>query len=233
MRNEMQTAEQRENMKKTALVLLSGGQDSTTCLFWARKKFDRVEAVSFDYGQRHRIELKSAAKIAKLAAVKHAVITIKEYEAIKNSALLDRKINLHGKHRANRKLPATFVPGRNILFLTIAAALAHAKSIHDLVIGVSQVDYSGYPDCREGFIKSMQKSLALGMDYGIKIHTPLLHKTKKQIVLLAKKLGVLDYMKHTHTCYRGTKKPCGTCPACRLRAKGFEDAGFLDAIYNN
>ena len=217
-------------MKSSVLVLLSGGQDSTTSLFWAIKKFKKVEAVSFDYGQRHKIELKSAAKIAKLAGVKHTVITIKEYEAIKNSALLDRSIKLHGKHSVNKKLPATFVPGRNILFLTVAASLAHSKSIHDLVIGVSQVDYSGYPDCREGFIKSMQKSLALGMDYGIKIHTPLLHKTKKDIVLLAKKLGVLHLMKHTHTCYRGTKKPCGTCPACKLRAKGFEEAGLADIL---
>jgi 7-cyano-7-deazaguanine synthase len=219
-------------MSKTALVLLSGGQDSTTCLFWAKKKFGRVEAVSFDYGQRHRIELKSAAKIALLAGVKHTVINVKEFEAIKNSALTDKKIKLGGKDRVNKNLPSTFVPGRNILFLTIAVALAYTKKIHNLIIGVSQVDYSGYPDCREGFMKSMQKSLSLGMEYPVKIHTPLIHKTKKKTVLLAKKLGALKYMKYTHTCYRGTKKPCGICPACVLRKKGFDAAGEEDPVMN-
>lgn len=213
-----------------ALVLLSGGQDSTTSLFWAKKRFGRAEAVSFDYGQRHRIELKSAAKIARIAGVKHAIIKIKEFEAIKNSALTDKKIKVGGRDRINKDLPSTFVPGRNILFLTIAASLAYTKKIHDLVIGVSQVDYSGYPDCREEFMRSMQKSLSLGMEYRVKIHTPLVHKTKKQTVLLAKKLGALPYMKYTHTCYRGTKRPCGICPACVLRAKGFREAGVVDEL---
>lgn len=220
-------------MKKAALVLLSGGQDSSTCLFWAKKKFSRVEAVSFDYGQRHIIELKSAVKIAKLAGIKHTIIKINEFEAIKNSALTDRKIKISGKHRSNRELPSTFVPGRNILFLTAAAALAYAKKISNIVIGVSQVDYSGYPDCRGGFIRSMEKTLRLGMEYPVKIHAPLIKLDKKHTVLLAKKLGVLQHMKHTHTCYEGTKKPCGACAACKLRAKGFEDAGILDALYNN
>jgi 7-cyano-7-deazaguanine synthase len=214
----------------SALVLLSGGQDSTTCLFWAKKEFGRVEAVSFDYGQRHRIELKSAAKIAKMAGVRHTIIKVKEFEAIKNSALTDKNIKVGGKDRVNKNLPSTFVPGRNILFLTIAASLAYTKRIHNLVIGVSQVDYSGYPDCREGFIRSMQKSLSTGLDYPINIHTPLIHKTKKQIVLLAKKIGALLYMKYTHTCYKGTKAPCGKCPACLLREKGFKQAGIKDPI---
>jgi 7-cyano-7-deazaguanine synthase len=219
-------------MKETALVLLSGGQDSTTCLFWAKKSFKKVEAVSFDYGQRHIIELKSAAKIAKMAKVKHTVIKIKEFETIKNSALTDKKIKINGKHRLNKDLPSTFVPGRNILFLAVAASLAYAKKIQNIVIGVSQVDYSGYPDCRRRFIKAMERTLTLGMEYSVKIHTPLITLDKKRTVLLAKKLGVLDYMKHTHTCYRGAKKPCRTCPACKLRAKGFEDAGILDALFN-
>jgi len=219
-------------MEKSAIVLLSGGQDSSTCLFWAKRKFGKVEAVSFDYGQRHKIELKSAAKIAKIAGVKHTIIRIKEYETIRNSALTDRGIKVGQKHTINRDLPSTFVPGRNILFLTVAASLAHTKRIKNLVIGVSQEDYSGYPDCREPFIKSIERSISLGMGQGFKIHAPLQHRSKKDTVLLAKKLGVLGHMKHTHTCYRGTKKPCGCCQACRLRIKGFEEAGLVDILLN-
>jgi len=214
--------------KKSAMVLLSGGQDSTTALFWALKKFAVVETVSFDYGQRHKIELKSAAKIAKLASVKNTVIKINEFESIKNSALLDAKTKVNARHNINKSLPATFVPGRNILFLTAASALAYTKGINNVVIGVSQVDYSGYPDCRAEFIKSMEKSLSLGMESDIKIYTPLIKLDKKQTVLLAKKIGVLEIMKFTHTCYEGTKKPCGKCPACILRAKGFNEAGIKD-----
>jgi len=217
-------------MKNKAMVLLSGGQDSTTSLFWAKKKFGTVETVSFDYGQRHRVELKSAAKIARLARVKNSVIVIREFESIKNSALLDAKAAVSKKHKLNKKLPATFVPGRNILFLTAAAALAYTKKTVNLVIGVSQVDYSGYPDCRGEFIKSMEKSLSLGMEYPVKIHTPLISLDKKGTVLLAKKLGALDMMKHTHTCYEGKNPPCGKCPACLLREKGFKEAGIRDPL---
>lgn len=216
--------------RSSALVLLSGGQDSTTSLFWAKKKFGFVEAVSFNYGQKHSIELKCAKKTAKLAKIKHTVIPIKEFESIKNSALTGGKNKIGEKDSVNKKLPATFVPGRNILFLTAGGSLAYTKKIKNIVIGVSQVDYSGYPDCRESFIKSMEKSLSLGMDYKVKIHTPLIKKTKKQTVLLAKKLGALPFMKYTHTCYRGGRRPCGRCDACRLRAKGFEEAGEKDPL---
>jgi 7-cyano-7-deazaguanine synthase len=219
------------NMKNKALVLLSGGQDSTTCLFWAKKKFGKVETVSFDYGQRHRIELQGAKKIAGLAQVKNTVVVIKEFESIKNSALLDSSAKVGAKHKLNRKLPATFVPGRNILFLTIAAALAYTKGIKNIVIGVSQVDYSGYPDCRGEFIRSMEKALGLGMEYPIKIHAPLIKLDKKGTVILAQKLGALKYMAYTHTCYEGKKPPCGKCPACKLRKKGFEEAGVRDPLY--
>ena len=217
-------------MKNKAMVLLSGGQDSTTSLFWAKKKFGTVETVSFDYGQRHRVELKSAAKIARLARVKNSVIVIREFESIKNSALLDAKAAVSKKHKLNKKLPATFVPGRNILFLTAAAALAYTKKTVNLVIGVSQVDYSGYPDCRGEFIKSMEKSLSLGMEYPVKIHTPLISLDKKGTVLLAKKLGRVEMMKNTHTCYEGKNPPCGKCPACLLREKGFKEAGIRDPL---
>lgn len=215
-------------MKKTALVLLSGGQDSTTALFWAKTKFAGVETISFDYGQRHAVELRSAKKIAKLARAKNVTVKIKEYEQIKGSALLNRQSAIGNRHSRNKNLPASFVPGRNILFLTVAAALAYSRGIKDIVIGVSQADYSGYPDCRAGFLKSMEKTLSLGMEYKIKIHAPLIKKTKKKTVLLAKKLGVLEYMKYTHTCYEGRRPGCGKCPACVLRAKGFREANIVD-----
>ncbi len=215
---------------KSAIVLLSGGQDSTTALFWAKKNFQKIEAISFDYGQRHKIELKAAKKIAKIAKVKHKIIRIKEFEQIKNSALLDKKLDIKKKHKLDRKLPFTFVPGRNILFLAIAGSYAWTKRIKNIIIGVSEVDYSGYPDCRKNFINAFEKSLCLGLDYKIKIHTPLINKTKKQIVLLAKKMGVLNLMKYTHTCYNGNKIPCGVCQACKLRAKGFKNAGIADPL---
>lgn len=213
-----------------SLVLLSGGQDSTTCLFWAKKVFGKTEAVSFDYGQRHKRELGSAAKIARIAGVKHTVIKIREYEAIKESALLDIKKSVSKKHKLNPALPSTFVPGRNILFLSSAAALAYVKRIQNLVIGVSQADYSGYPDCRRDFLKAMEKAVSLGMEYSFKIHAPLINKNKKETVKLAVSLGILDILSHTHTCYEGGVKPCGACPACVLREKGFKEAGVKDPI---
>jgi 7-cyano-7-deazaguanine synthase len=216
--------------KNSAVVLLSGGQDSTTALFWAKERFGKILTLSFDYGQKHRRELKSAEKIASLAGVGNKVIRIKEFEAIKNSALLDNSISIHAKDAVNKKLPATFVPGRNILFLTIAASYAYVNRASNIVIGVSQVDYSGYPDCRKEFIESMEKSLSIGMEHPFRIHTPLIDRDKKDTVLLAKKLGALEYMRFTQTCYEGGKKPCGKCPACILRAKGFREAGIADPL---
>ncbi|MCX7698291.1 MAG: 7-cyano-7-deazaguanine synthase QueC [Candidatus Goldbacteria bacterium] len=215
-------------MKPQAIVLLSGGQDSTTSLFWAKKKFKKIIAISFDYGQRHSIELSSAKKIAKLAGVMHRIFKINEYEQIKNTALVDKNISLYKKDKINKNLPSTFVPGRNILFLTIAASYAYTCGIRDIVIGVSQVDYSGYPDCRKKFIKAMERALSYGMEFKFKIHTPLINKSKKEIVLLAKKLGILNFMKWTHTCYKGISPGCGKCAACVLRAKGFKEAGMND-----
>lgn len=213
-----------------AVVLLSGGQDSTTSLFWAKKKFKDVIAISFDYGQRHKIELNSARKIAKFAGVQHEIFNINEYKQIKNTALIDKNISLDKRDKQNNDLPSSFVPGRNILFLTIAASYAYTQDIKDIVIGVSQVDYSGYPDCRKNFIKVMENALSAGMDFKFKIHTPLINKSKKDIVLLAKKSGILSAMKWTHTCYKGKRPGCGKCQACKLRAKGFEEAGIKDPL---
>ncbi len=219
-------------MKGKAIVLLSGGQDSTTSLFWAKKMFKEIIAISFDYGQKHKIELNSAKKIAKLAKVSHYVFKIKEFEQLKYSALINKNIHLIKKDIINKNLPSSFVPGRNILFLTIAASFAYTRKIKNIVIGVSQVDYSGYPDCRKNFIKAMEKALSLGMEFNFKIYTPLINKTKKQVVLLAKDTGALKYMKWTHTCYNGIRPGCGRCPACKLRAKGFKEAGINDPMLN-
>lgn len=218
-------------MTEKAVVLLSGGQDSTTSLFWAKKRFREIIAVSFDYGQKHKIELKSAKRIAALAKVRHYVIRIKEFRQIKHSALIDKHISLDKKDRINKNLPASFVPGRNILFLSVAASFAYTRNINNIVIGISQVDYSGYPDCRKQFIKAMEKALFLGMEFKFNIHTPLIDKSKKNVILFAKKLNVLEYMKWTHTCYKGVRPGCGKCAACKLRQKGFKEAGIKDPLF--
>jgi len=216
--------------KKSAVVIFSGGQDSTTCLFWAKNNFNKVIALSFDYGQRHKIELLSAKKIAKIAKVKHTILKINEFNKLKASALLNNKLKINAKHLLNKNLPSTFVPGRNIVFIIFAAIYAYINKIENLVIGVSQVDYSGYPDCRKNFIKAIEKAISYGFEKKFKIHTPLINKTKKEIVLLAKKLKILDIMKYTHTCYSGKAKPCGKCAACKLRAKGFLQAKIKDPL---
>lgn len=216
---------------KRVLVVFSGGQDSTTCLYWAIKNFQRenVYTVTFDYGQRHQIEIESAKKIAEVAGVKNTILPINTFSALGGNALAS---NLDVSDEIDQKtnLPNTFVPGRNLIFLTYAAALAYQHHIKDLVTGVAQTDYSGYPDCRENTIQALQKTINLGMEYDVTIHTPLMHKSKKETVELARSLGALDSMAHTHTCYEGQQPPCGDCSACVLRAKGFEEARIPDPL---
>lgn len=215
-----------------ALVVLSGGQDSTTCLYWALKRFGagRVSAVTFDYGQRHRIELECAANIASTAAVPHVVLPIDTFEAIGGNALTDASVAVDDYDGSEEGLPNTFVPGRNVIFLTFAAALAWRQRIGHLVTGVAQTDYSGYPDCREDTIALLEKTLRLAMESSIEIHTPLMHLTKKETVELSVSVGAIDAMAQTHTCYRGERPPCGVCPACVLRARGFDEAGVIDPL---
>ncbi len=212
---------------KNALVLLSGGQDSTTCLFWAKSIFKEVEALSFDYGQRHRIELTAAKKVADYAKVKHQILNINTFTQIGQNALLDPAISIF---QNLGELPNTFVPGRNLIFLTYAAALAYTKNISDLVVGACETDYSGYPDCRRNTIDSLEKTLSLGMDGFFTIHTPLMHLTKKETIDLAVTLNCVNALALTHTCYEGQVPPCEKCPACKLRAKGFADAGVKDPL---
>ncbi len=213
-----------------AVVLLSGGQDSTTALYWAGTMFDHLYAVSFDYGQRHRIELQAAKQIVLTcpAVVQHKVLKIPALEQLAGSSLTDNKREIKASG-GRGGLPNTFVPGRNIIFLTLAAAWAYQLGIRDIVMGVCQTDYSGYPDCRRQFVNSFRGTFSLAAEYDIQIHTPLMYLTKAETVKLATRLdGCMDALKCSYTCYEGKDKPCLVCPACILRDKGFKEAGTRD-----
>lgn len=214
-------------MGKSAMVLFSGGQDSVTCLAWALKKFRTVEVISFDYGQRHRIELEVGKKLAEIAGVRRIVIPVSFAQA--GSAMVEDSVPVQVDGGFGN-LPTTFLPGRNAVFLSIAAGLAASKGIFDLVTGVCETDYSGYPDCRRDFIQAMWRALSLALDRTVRIHTPLMHLSKAEEVLLMRDLGKLDWLVHTHTCYEGKRPPCGECSACVLRARGFAEAGIEDPL---
>ena len=221
----------------TALVLFSGGQDSTVCLAWALTRFSRVETVGFDYGQRHAVELavrpRVREKIAKLDAAWAArlgddhVIRLDALAEISETALTrDVAIEI-----AQTGLPTTFVPGRNLIFLAFAAALAYRRGAGHLVAGMCETDYSGYPDCRDATIKAMAAALTLGMDRDLAIHTPLMWIDKAATFALGEELGGSALtelvVEETHTCYLGDRSRrhpwgygCGECPACQLRANG-------------
>ena len=218
-------------MSDQALVVLSGGQDSTTCLYWAIDKFgsDAVTSITFDYGQRHRVELDCASKVAEYAGIENVIIPIDTFAALGGNALTDN-IDVEDETAEGSTLPNTFVPGRNLVFLTFAAAYAWQRGIDHLVTGVAQTDYSGYPDCRDDAIQSLQQTLQLGMESSVVIHTPLMNLSKKETVQLAASLGRIDAMSLTHTCYNGERPPCGHCAACVLRAKGFSEAGIEDPL---
>jgi 7-cyano-7-deazaguanine synthase len=222
-----------------ALVLFSGGQDSTTCLAWALDRFACVETIGFDYGQRHRIELD--ARLNVLGALRRVfpawsvrladdhLIDLAVLGRISETSLTtDTAIAM----QANG-LPNTFVPGRNLVFLAFAAAVAYRRGAKHLIAGVCETDYSGYPDCRDDTIKAMQLAVNLGMDARFVIHTPLMWIDKAQTWALAEALGgrpLVDLVRHeTHTCYQGDRERlhawgygCGACPACELRAQGWE-----------
>jgi 7-cyano-7-deazaguanine synthase len=212
-----------------AVCLTSGGQDSTTCLFWAKQRFAPVLAVAFDYGQRHRIELQAAQTVCNLAGIQLTILPLDILRHLGGSALLDAQqtIQVDGGRGG---LPNTFVPGRNLLFLTVAAAFAYQHNITDLIIGTCETDYSGYPDCRAQTMQAMQQALVRGMDTPFRIHTPLMHLSKAQTVRLAQEVGALDAMAYSHTCYEGVFPPCAQCPACWLRARGFAEAAVVDPL---
>ena len=229
---------------RNALVLFSGGQDSTTCLALALSRYDRVETIAFDYGQRHAVELQARLRV--LAEIKaqfpqwaprlgedHLLDLAVLGQVSETSLTRDTAFAME-----QTGLPNTFVPGRNLLFLTLAAALAYRRGLEVIVTGVCETDYSGYPDCRDDSMKAMQLALSLGMDKRFLIETPLMWIDKAETWRLAQQLGgqpLVDLIvEHTHTCYLGDRSHrqdwgygCGTCPACDLRAKGF--ARFVQA----
>lgn len=208
---------------ESALVCLSGGQDSTTCLYWALKNFDHVEAVCFSYGQKHALEVEVARRIAEKAGVEFSLLDLSLLGQMTHNALTDASVVMD-KEKPADALPNTFVPGRNMLFLTLAAIKAYEKGIRNLVTGVSQTDFSGYPDCRDTFIRSLNVSLNLAMESQFVIHTPLMWLDKEQEWELADELGVFDMVRNeTLTCYNGVMADgCGECPACKLRRAGLE-----------
>jgi len=225
---------------QSAVVLLSGGQDSTTCLFWAKKRFRHVHAVAFDYGQRHRSELEAARDIVELAGLERelAVLELGVLAQLGDSSLVRSSSDLassggYSDAQMPEGLPTSFVPGRNLLFLGVAAAYAVKNGIRDLVTGVCETDSSGYPDCRESFVVAMQDAVNQAMPSSavpILIHTPLMHLNKKETVLMAKELGdgCWSALSRSVTCYEGQRPGCGACPSCQLRAAGFASAELKD-----
>ena len=234
---------------QAALVLFSGGQDSSVCLAWALERYGRVETVGFDYGQRHAIEMEARQTVRREIAARFPrwaerlgedhVLDIKSFGAVAQSALTaDRAIEM-----TERGLPSTFVPGRHLVFLIYAAALADRRGIDALVGGMCETDFSGYPDCRRDTLDAMQGALNLGMDRNFRVETPLMWLTKAQTWALSKSLGGEDLVRliveESHTCYQGERGElhpwghgCGTCPACELREKGYAewDAAGREAL---
>lgn len=217
-------------MANSALVLFSGGQDSTTCLFWAKKHFAGVEALGFTYSQKHAIELQQAAIIAQKAGVPFRIMDIKGI--LQGSALTEHDKDISAAHELNSDLPASFVPGRNAVFLTIAISHAYTLGIANVVGGMCQTDYSGYPDCRRNFIDSLQNSMSLALDKEVHIHTPLMYLTKAETWKLAYELNILEIVRDlSHTDYNGDRTTYNEWgygkldnPASILRAKGYEEA---------
>ena len=214
----------------SAVVLFSGGQDSTTCLYWAKQKFDQLMAVGFFYGQKHAVELEQARLIAELAEVPFTILDLAG--TLRGSALTEHGQDVAAPHPLDAQLPASFVPARNAVFLTHAAGFAFNHGVHDLVGGMCQTDYSGYPDCRQEFVTAMQEALRLGLDRPIRIHTPLMHLSKAETWKLAYDLDALEVVREmSHTDYNGDRSQRHEWgygrldnPASTLRARGYEEA---------
>ncbi|MDR0681297.1 MAG: 7-cyano-7-deazaguanine synthase QueC [Dysgonamonadaceae bacterium] len=209
---------------QSALVLHSGGQDSTTCLFWALKHFKEVRTLCITYGQRHSWEVEVARKIAIQAGVPFRILDATVISQLARNSLTHHDM-IMDQEKPEHSYPNTFVAGRNLFFLTFAAVIARSYGIRNLVTGVSQADYSGYPDCRDTFIRSANVTLNLAMDEQFIIHTPLMWLSKAETWALADELGVFDVVKNeTLTCYNGIiAEGCGQCPACKLRKAGLDE----------
>ncbi len=206
-----------------ALVVFSGGQDSTTCLYWALEHFGQVHTLTFGYGQKHSLEIECAKEIANRAGVDFRYMDMSFIGSLGSNSLTDTSIKMDDS-KPEGSFPNTFVPGRNLFFLSTAAVYARENGIRHIITGVSQTDFSGYPDCRDSFIRSLNVTLNLAMDSQFIIHTPLMWLDKAQTWEMADRLGVLDLVRNdTLTCYNGIKGDgCGHCPSCKLRRDGLE-----------
>ena len=214
-----------------ALVLLSGGLDSTVCLALALREVESATAVTFDYGQRHRVELDRARQVAAALGAEHVVMGL-DLSSWGGSALTDAAIPVPDAGESSDAIPSTYVPARNLIFCALACGLAEARGADLVYLGVNALDYSGYPDCRPEFVRAFQEAANLGLKRGVegrpvRFRTPLIDLTKAQIVRLGAELCAPLGL--TWSCYRGGPRPCGSCEACALRAKGFADAGLVDA----
>jgi 7-cyano-7-deazaguanine synthase len=214
---------------RKAVVLLSGGLDSTTALYWARARGWRLEALAVDYGQRHKKELAAARRVAARAGVPLHALSVR-LPWLKSSSLVDKSKRLPSLPLARigrGGIPSTYVPGRNTIFLSLAASLADAVGAEALVIGANALDYSGYPDCRPRYLRAFEKAAREGTKARrLKVVAPLLHLTKEGIIRLAQR--VKAPVELTWSCYAGRARPCGACDSCKLRAKGFSESGSAD-----
>lgn len=218
--------------KNKATLLLSGGQDSFVCLLWAFERFSSIDAISISYGQSHEIELKYASRIAQIFNIPHFIYPLGNFfDAIADSSLLNQGFHSQN-HPVASHLPASFVPNRNGIFLTIAAnhAFRQNPDIIELITGTCETDYSGYPDCRDSYIKAKSVELSLGLDKPVNIHTPLMWKSKAQTFEMAQQFGKLnELIEYTLTCYNGVEtinqwgRGCGNCPSCVLRINGWNE----------
>ncbi|NUT76263.1 7-cyano-7-deazaguanine synthase QueC [Pseudomonas sp. C1C7] len=213
-------------MTKKAVIVFSGGQDSTTCLIHALAHYDEVHCVTFDYGQRHRAEIEVAQQLATQIGVSaHKVLDASLLNELAISSLTRDNIPVPTTNSSGEKLPSTFVPGRNILFLTLASIYAYQVQAQTVITGVCETDFSGYPDCRDQFVKALNTAIESGMDYTLRFETPLMWLNKAEIWALADHYDKLEFVRdHTLTCYNGIKgNGCGSCDACHLRAKGLSE----------
>lgn len=213
-----------------AVVIFSGGQDSTTCLYWAMNRFKEVYAILFEYGQKHSIEIEQARRIAGIAGIDLKLIPLPMLKELSSSAMVHHDKDIGSLNE--KQLPDSFVPNRNQLFITLSHAYAQMLNSANLVTGVCQTDYSGYPDCRQEFIDAIALASNIGSMSDIHIHTPLMSLTKAETFRMAKDEGALDIViRESHTCYNGVRRVlhdwgygCGSCPACKLRMNGFNEA---------
>jgi 7-cyano-7-deazaguanine synthase len=213
-------------MTKKAVIVFSGGQDSTTCLIHALPRYDEIHCITFDYGQRHRAEIEVAQQLSKkLGVTAHKILDASLLNELAISSLTRDNIPVPSANSSEGGLPNTFVPGRNILFLTLASIYAYQVQAHTVITGVCETDFSGYPDCRDEFVKALNKAIELGMDYKLHIETPLMWLNKAETWALAEHHKKLDFIReYTLTCYNGIKgEGCSDCDACNLRAKGLNE----------